>query len=1298
MGDLKKIYLMIQNNVLENDIREAIITFNHHYERVKDLKGFQNFTISVISTLAHKLQSELVITEKKQLRSVNVNDVIELSDCCFKILIESDIKPWQNSLYVIVRYLLSKNCITEAVYFSNYILKHTLPPCEIIKLLVQLLTHDIYKRCPIDDDLKKLNILLMWETVLNLVKYHTGKEMEYALHSLSSLVKNVNGPVKHEGRTIDLVLLEMTIETVLSSSVFRKTSNHDNMMNLYSLLIESITAVMHNMMKNKQIQVHFLIKHVELMIDVCCLNKTEKESLNFLILLFKLIHSSVKNGLDVNIELRKISTFIQKHNPESISPHSLLYYVFKAAVTTVAKLKNLWYDELMSHSREATSQMFQLIQNLILFSKNNPFCKTCCKSEKCNLNVDVTSLMSLINIVFIIIRHTVPVNPTYLCSEEIEMFMEIFFSLYTSVDKSKCSNKISFKEFSLTSAYNLCINLESGEFFKTFLNFLYKLNFMLDDNDIDAKLVARITVLLSRYLYTDNKFEDALKCTAYSCIRTKSEIAAQQWVHLKCKEEKNGRIVKHTILKMVEKDIEKSIKWPSLKLEKTDDIDIMWLELKAHNNRSRIKQDISTVLELFESLLSHKLSTEFKCRIIIATAYIILHSDNVKGLERVIEVIDDVTHTLEVDSAMNTNNMSLVIGNMYYAQFMCSLKHLQNLVCKELDSYIEERQEPGIEQQSSLYYQPMSWIVPLKIQPKLFNYLNLALKHWSNIKNFVIQDEYDLQTLFISLRETGYIYKLHCDSKEVEVWKLLHNIALMKKCDKYIFIALLEQVKIGLIDIKELEIVANKLPKMNIEYKLTLIISFLNFSNFNEAKILLDSINIDDFNNDIILTAEYYYIKSRYHFESLKFDPSKTLSVFIDAYNISHNLIKRLDSFSDYLVMHFILLNICSYLNLIYVNTFKPVEARCFLKVQMNIVLKSVLTKRALHVFSMNCWNELVSCNFENFNGQLEHLMTLLDFKEDDVDLKMQKLTIHDSPCTISSPLSDYRCVPNPRPNRIASPSLKRLNDSNFQMSLMDFCNDTLESNKSHDPTIAYSVIELCILKAVYCSKTSQKNMAENYFKLIFKLISFFTPKFNKNEVYNILKNRQVVTAKYYFAEHLIRHGNKNQSLNYLQKAKKNYIDPWISLSAGELDISFKMDTILSYCEPKVSHSPSSEMKLLKEFKTPAATKSRIKSTPTVRRLKMELESPSKTNLKINKENSEFKTPAITKVPIKSTPAVRRIKMTLESPSLLTKKENSIKSSNRQDSSVKVKEKRSSKKKDTEQSLIVKKRPGRLNI
>ncbi|XP_050438989.1 uncharacterized protein LOC126844670 isoform X2 [Adelges cooleyi] len=1204
MSELKKTYLLIQSNILKNDIREAIDSFNCNYNRIKDIKEFQNFIVSVISTLAHKLQGEFSATDQNQFATINTNDVIELSDICFGQLIATDIQPWQNSLYVIIRYLLFKNCVSEAVRFCDYLLKSSYPSCDIFKHLVQLFTHDIYKRCPVNDNLKKLNVILMWDTALKLIKCHTGKEIEYILHSLTTLVKNINGTILHEGKSMDLVLLDMTWESVLSTSVFRKKSDEDNMMKLYSMLIESIAAIMQNMMKCKQVQLHYLIKHVGLMIDVCSLNKMEKDSLTFLLQFFKFINNSIKNGLDSSIELRKMVSFIKKHEPNSVLENTLLHIVFKAVVATAIKLKNLWCDHLTTSSQEATLQTLTLLHYLIDFSKYSSLSKTCCKSKNCDLNEDSTTEMSLINIAFIVIRHIIPVNPTYLCSEEIFKWMELFNSVFLHVSKSSCSNKTSFVEFSLTSAYNLCINMISGEFFHTFLDFLDKLYSMFDPNGIDINLVARVAMLLSRYLYADNKVDDAFRCIAYWCGRTKTEIAAQQWVHLKCKEEKNNHVIDQTILKMIKEDSEVKRKWPEYNLSKDDCIEIMWLELKAHNNRNRLKQDTTVVLDLFDSLLSHKLPTELKSRVIIVTAYIILHSDSINGLKKVMTVLEDFTRVLELKTAMNKSKANLMIGNMYYAQFMCSLKNLQNQVCKELDSYTEERQEPGIEQQNSLHYPPMAWIVPLKIQPKLFSCLNQAVENWSKLEIKDINNEYDLQTLYASLREIGYVFKLHCDAKEVEVWKLLYDIASARKCDKYMFIALMELMKICETDVAEASILAKKLPSANNEYKLALATSFLNISEFSEAQKLLASIGNDDLKDNAILMAEYCFLKSRLSFETWKFDQTKALSVFIEAYSIAHNLVKRLDSFYEYLAMHFLLLNICSYLNLIYINTLRPAEARCFLKVQMNIVLKSVLTKRALNVFSMNCWNELVCCNFENFSCQLEHIMTLLDFKEDDADLKMQKLTIHNSPNVLNSPLSDYRCMPNPRPNRMASPSLKKLNNNNFQMSLVEFCNETINRSKPHEPVVMYSVIEACVLKAVYCSKSSQRDMAETYFKLAFKLIDLSSLQFNKNEVYNVLQTRQNIAAKYYYAEHMVLFNNENQSLNYVKKSKKNTVDSWISLYAEELDISLKLENIMGYVETKVIHSPIPVCRSL-DFKTPARTRLRVKATPVVRKLRM---------------------------------------------------------------------------------------------
>lgn len=1287
MGELKQIYLLIQSDIVKNDVKEALDTFNVHYDKIKNIKGFQNFVVSIISTLAQTLQSKLNSIDPK-----NTYHVIQFADCCFKVLVLSELQPLQNSIYVIVRYLLLNNHISEGVHFSNYLLENSSSPCDILKHLVQLFAHYIHKTCPIDDDLKKLNVILMWDAVLNLVKRYTGKEIEYALHSLTTIVKNINGLALHEGRSMDLVILDMTLESVLSSSVFRKKNDQENMMNLYSMLIENITAVMQNMMRHKKMYVHFLIKHVELMIDVCCLNKTEKEALSFVISLFKFIDNSIKNGLDSNIELRKVITFVQKYEPSTILPNTMLNHVFKAAIVTITKLKNLWYEELIINSSETTSQMFILLHQLVYLTKHSSISQRCCKSDNCDLNEDSTSEMSLINIVFIMIRHTINKHNTFLNSEDVLKWMKLFTSLFGRVNKSNCSNKISFIEFSLTSAYNLCIQTTSGDLTSLYLDFLENICLMLDPRGIDPDLVAHVTILLSRYLYSKNKNDEALRCIAYWCVRTRSELVAQQWVYLKCKEERNNRIVNQTIFKMFENDIELKKKWPEYSLKKSEYIEIMWLELKAHNYQHKIKQDTTTVLELFEELMSHELPGELKCRIIITTAYIILHSNNLHGLRTIIDTLEDNIRKLELETAMKNMSMPLMLGNLYYANFMCLLKHLQNLVCKELELHTEERLERGMEQQNAIQYEPMSWIVPLQIKPKLFDCLNLAVKSWSELLNYKIKDEYDFKILFRSLQEVAFIFKLHCDPQEVKVWQLLYKLAYNKKCPKNIFIALSELIKIGDKNMLELEDLAKNLPKMAIDYKLVLVTSLLNQSKYKDAQILLDNIENRELNNNVLLMAECSYLKSRLCYESGKFHKNKCFCIFIEAYNLAHGLIKRLDSFYEYLAMHFIILSICSYLNLMYINTFKPVEARCFLKVQMNIVLKSVLTKRALNVFIMNCRNELMCCNFENAKKHLEHIMTLLDFKEDELDLKMQKLTINHCTNNLSSPSSDYRCMPNPSMNKMSSPSLKQLNNKSTQNTLTEFCHSIITSNKTHDPVIIHSVIETCILKAIYCSKANQQSIAENYFNLVFKLIELTSLQFNKNEVYNILTAKQSSLAKYCYAEHLVLFNDLSKSLDYIQKLKESCYDEWLSSKVNELYISLKINNIMSIPNSNVIHSPIAESHN-HEFITPAIKKVRVTTktrvmpkfvTPAVRKLKMTLENP---RTKVN----NIKSPLIKETEkIKINSAVKKI----------IGKENAIKSTTKQDVEIKVREKRNTRKKQTtEQSpLIIKTRSNRINF
>ncbi|XP_025423048.1 uncharacterized protein LOC112692557 isoform X1 [Sipha flava] len=1295
MGELKQIYLLIHSDIAKENIKEAFITYNTHYKNIKDIEGFQNFTVSVISALAQKLQSELSSNNQTIQSRKNVDYVIKFGDRCFEMPKLSDLQHLQNSLYVIIRYLLSYNYVIEAVRFSNYFLKYSSSPCDILKHLVQLFAHFIHNICPIDDDLKKLNVILMWDAALNLVKQYTEKEIDYALYSLAMLVKNINGKILHEGRSMDLVILDMTLESVLSSVVFRKKSDQDNMMNLYSKLIENIVAVMQNMMRRKQIQIQFLVKHIELMIDVCSLTKTEKEDLSFLILLFKFIDNSVKNGLDSNFEIRKMITIVQKYEPCTILPNTMSYHVMKAAIITITKLKNLWYDELIINSSETVSQMFLLLQNLFYLSKNGSISMICCKSKNCDLYEDSTSEMNLINIVFIMIRHIISTNVTFLNSEDVLKWMNLFTSLFKRVCKSKCSNKIPFIEFSLTSAYNLCIQKNVGELSNLCMDFLENVCLMLDPSGINPDLVARVAILLSRYLYNNNKNDDALKCIAYWCVQTRSDLAAQQWVCLKCKEEKNNRFVKQTILKMFDDKLQK--KWPVYSLKKSDCIEIMWLELKAHNYQYKVKQDMTSVLELFEDLMSSSIvPRELKCRVVVTVAYIILYSNNIDGLESVIDVLEDYICKLEVETSIEKNSMPLVMGCLYYASFICSFKHLQNRVSKELDSFTEERLERGTELQNIMQYEPMAWIHPLKIKPKIFNYLNCAVKNWSNLINDTISDEYYVKIIFESLHEAAFVFKLHCDPKEVEVWQLLYKLASNIKSHKYIFIALSELMKIGRkndqCDNLELDNLAKKLPKMAINYKLTLVTIFLNQSKYKDAQILLDSIDKEELNNYTILTAEYSYLRSRLCFESRNFNNSKCLSIFIEAYNLAHGLIKRLDSFYEYLVMHFVILSICSYLNLIFVNTLKPVEARCFLKVQMKIVLKSVLTKRALNVFIMSCWNELMCCNLENVNGQLEHLMILLDFKEDEFDSKIQSLTISHSTNILSSPLSDYRCVPNNRVRKMASPSLKQFNNQSTQMSITEFCKSVISGNVTYDSIILYSVIEVCIIKAICCSMANQQNKAENDFKMIFKLLELVEPQFNKNEVYNTLTARQNSLAKYHYGKHLVFFNNSTKSLDCLKKAKELCKDKWLSLYVNELSLSLKIYEIMSYPDPNINHSPKVESHAYK-YQTPA-TKIRVNTkpqalprfvTPTVRKLRMTLESPK------SREN-KIKSPVIreTEKLKKDSTAKKKIG-----------KENIIKSTMKADIEVKVREKRSTRKKETTEqtsTLVIKKHPNRLNI
>lgn len=1286
MGELRQIYQMIQSDIIKDNVKEALDTFNIHYNKINNIKGFQHFTISVISTLAQKLHSQLTSTNQKTQSENSINYIIQFADHCLKLVVLSELQPLENSLYVFVRYLLLNNHVSKAVHFSNYLLKNSSPTCAILKDLVQLFAHYIQNICPIDDNLKKLNVILVWDAVLNLVNCYTEKEIQYALCSLKMLIKIINVSVLHKGRSMDLVMLDMTLESVLSSSVFRKKSNTEDITKLYIMLIENIAAVMQNMMQHKQMYVHFLIKHVELMIDVCFLNNTEKEALSFFITLLKFIDNSVENGLNSNVELRKIVDFVQKYEPISILPDTILCYVFKTAIIIITKLKNLWFDKLSIYSSNTVLLVFKLLQHLVYLSKHNKNEKLCCKSTNCDLNEDSTSQMNLINLAFIIVRHIITTNNIFLNTEDLLKWTELFTSLFKRISQSNCSNKIQFFEFSLTSIYNLCTCKASNKFTYINLDILENVLLILEPSGINPDLVARVAVLLTQYLYKINKNDEALSCIAYWCVRTRSEFATKQWVYLKCKEEKCGHPIKQTILKLFD-DVELKKKWPEYSLKKSDRIEIMWLELKAHNNQSKIKKDITSVLELFTDLMHCKLPSKLKCQVIITTAYIILYSNDIKSLKTIIDVLEDYIPKLEVET-LEKKCMPLMLGNLYYAHFICLFKHLQNLVCKELYLYSEES-EHDLSQHNGVQYGPMSWILPLKIKPKLFNCLNLAVQNWSALIDDTIKDENDVKILYRSLQEVAYIYKLDCDPKEVEVWKLLYKLALIQNCHKHIFIALSELIKIGEADIVELDTVTNNLSIMVIDYKLILATSLLNQSKFNDAKILLENIDDEEINNNVLLTAEYSFLKSRLYFESNIFEDNKCVCVFIETYNLAHNLIRRLDSFYEYLAMHFVILNICSYLNLICINTFKPVEARCFLKVQMAIVLKSVLSKRALNVFLMDCWNELMCCNFEIANLQFEHVMSLLDFKDDEFESKIQKLTITNSPNILTSSLSNYRCMSNPGMNRMASPSLKRLNYKNTQMSITEFCNNAIASKQTYDSIIIHSVMDACTFKAVYCSKTKQENIAENYFTLVFKLMKLYLPQFNKNEVYNILKTRLQFLARYYHIEHLVLFNKLSKSLDYIHKFKESCHDKSILLSLNELCISFKVKKIMECPDLIVIHSLPIESHKY-EFKTPATTKIRVNTkskeipryvTPVVRKLKMTLESPKSRENKIKSylsRNTEKNDSAAKKQ---------------------TGKENIAKSDRKQGVEISVKEKISTRRKEmTEPLLVTKTRSNRLHF
>ncbi|VVC44655.1 Hypothetical protein CINCED_3A024334 [Cinara cedri] len=1159
MDELTQIYQMIQSNIIKGNIKGAFDTFNIHYNNLKDIKGFQNCIVGVFCTLAQKLQSQL--NNQKTKSENNANFIIQFAEHCLKLMALSELQSFGNSLYVFIRYLLLNNHVSKAVNFSNYLLRKSSPICVILKDLIPLFAHYIHKTCPIDDSLKKLNVILVWDEVLNLVKCFTEKEIEYVLCSLKLIIKNINGSILHEDQSMDLVILDMTLKSVLSSSVFRKKCNIANKTHLYSMLIDSIAAVMQNMMQHKQMHVHFLIQHLELIMDKCVLNNNDKEAFSFFIILFKFIDISVKNDLNLNLELTKMINFVQLYECIPVLPNTILYYVFKTAIDTIIKLKYEWFEKLIIHSSNTVLLLFKLLQCLVSLSKHNRIDKLCCKNSNCDLNEDSISEINLINVAFNITRYIITINDTFLNTDDLLKWMELFISLFDRINKSNCANKILFFEFSLTSIYNLCTCKTSDKLMYINLNFLENVLLILEPNGIDPDCVARVAVILSQYLYKTNQTNEALSCIAYWCVCTRSKLAAKQWVYLKCKEEINLRPIKHTILKMIENNYKSKKQWSEYTLKKSDRIEIMWLELKAHNNQNKIKQDISAVLELFAELIGCKLPRELKCQVIITTSYIILHSNSTDGLKTVTGVLDDYIRKLEVETLLEKKNMALMLGNLYYAHFICLFKHLQNLVCKELDSYSEERLESDLEKYNGIQYEPMSWILPLKIKPKLFNCLNSAVQNWSVSINDSIKDEYNIKILYRSLQEVAFIFKLHCDPKEVDVWKLLYKLASINMCHKHIFIALSELVKIGEADVLELENIINYLPEMAIDYKLMLATSLLNKSKFNDVKILLENIDDREVNKNILLMIEYSYVKSRLCFESGIFDNNICLCTCIEAYNLAQGLIKRLDSFYEYLAIHFVILNICFYLNLICINSFKPIEARCFLKVQMNIVLKFVLSKRALNVFLMNCWNELMCCNFENANQQFEHVMTLLDFKED--DLKIQKLTINSPPNISDSPLSDYRCITNPRMNRMASPFLKRVNNGNTQITIAEFCNGIITSKQTHDPIIIHSVMDACTFKAVYCSKTNQQNIAENYFKLVFKLMKLSLPQFNKNEVYNILRTRLHSLAKYHYTEHLVLFNNLSESLDYIQKSKKSCHDKSVLLSLSELNISLKVDKII---------------------------------------------------------------------------------------------------------------------------------------
>jgi hypothetical protein len=130
----------------------------------------------------------------------------------------------------------------------------------------------------------------------------------------------------------------------------------------------------------------------------------------------------------------------------------------------------------------------------------------------------------------------------------------------------------------------------------------------------------------------------------------------------------------------------------------------------------------------------------------------------------------------------------------------------------------------------------------------------------------------------------------------------------------------------------------------------------------------------------------------------------------------------------------------------------------------------------------------------------------------------------------------------------------------------------------------------------------------------------------------------------------------------------------------------------MSYPGSNISHSPKVESHTYK-YQTPA-TKIRVNTkpqalprfvTPTVRKLRMTLESPK------SREN-KIKSPVIRES--------EKLKKDSTSKKKIGK-ENIIKSTMKADIEVKVREKRNTRKKETTEqtsTLVIKKRPNRLNI